>query len=385
VFERFTDRARRVVVLAQEEARLLNHNDIGTEHLLLGLIHEAEGVSARVLTGMGVSLEAMRVKIEAIIGQGGDAPTGHIPFTPRAKKVLELSLRAALDLGHTYIGTEHMLLGLLREGEGVAAQVLMDAGLDLDQVQRAVIEELTGYEARGETAASIPLRRGVPRVDVPSSLAMSTPASDAGIRPARCGFCDVPSPESGPLYTGVSGALICLTCVRKVAGQPWTPDAPRSLNVRASLDVRAARYHLLGPPPGDEETARRDIAYAYKHLMEISADGTRLVNVEDGRELKPYSDGVFVRCGPFIVERENVVERVRFLDATHAVVWWKVHFASGRPVPWDVFHEGRAVVVDGAWKVARETVCQRWAEAGVQCPPRRNDSPADPRHEGTPL
>ena len=128
MFERFTDRARRVVVLAQEEARMLNHNYIGTEHILLGLIHEGEGVAAKALESLGISLEAVRQQVEEIIGQGQQAPSGHIPFTPRAKKVLELSLREALQLGHNYIGTEHILLGLIREGEGVAAQVLVQAG-----------------------------------------------------------------------------------------------------------------------------------------------------------------------------------------------------------------------------------------------------------------
>ena len=115
MFERFTDRARRVVVLAQEEARLLNHSYIGTEHILLGLIHEGEGVAAKALESLGISLEAVRSQVEEIIGQGGSSPSGHIPFTPRAKKVLELSLREALQLGHNYIGTEHILLGLIRE------------------------------------------------------------------------------------------------------------------------------------------------------------------------------------------------------------------------------------------------------------------------------
>ena len=132
MFERFTDRARRVVVLAQEEARLLNHNYIGTEHLLLGLIDEEEGVAARgVLESLDVSLADARAQVEEIIGHGGQSPSGHIPFTPRAKKVLEMALREALQLGHNYIGTEHILLGLIREGEGVAAQVLSTFGLDL--------------------------------------------------------------------------------------------------------------------------------------------------------------------------------------------------------------------------------------------------------------
>ena len=156
VFERFTDRARRVVVLAQEEARLLNHNYIGTEHILLGLIHEGEGVAAKALESLGISLEAVRSQVEEIIGQGGSSPSGHIPFTPRAKKVLELSLREALQLGHNYIGTEHILLGLIREGEGVAAQVLVKLGADLSRVRQQVIQLLSGYSGSGQGEGSEP-------------------------------------------------------------------------------------------------------------------------------------------------------------------------------------------------------------------------------------
>ncbi|MCW2594261.1 MAG: ATPase, partial [Jatrophihabitans sp.] len=159
MFERFTDRARRVVVLAQEEARMLNHNYIGTEHILLGLIHEGEGVAAKALESLGISLDAVRQQVEEIIGQGQQAPSGHIPFTPRAKKVLELSLREALQLGHNYIGTEHILLGLIREGEGVAAQVLVKLGADLNKVRQQVIQLLNGYQSKepaGATAESAP-------------------------------------------------------------------------------------------------------------------------------------------------------------------------------------------------------------------------------------
>ncbi len=150
MFERFTDRARRVVVLAQEEARILDHNYIGTEHLLLGLIHEGEGVAAKALEAMGISLEAVRQQVEEITGRGKDAPSGHIPFTPRAKKVLELSLRESQQLGHNYIGTEHILLGLIREGQGVAAQVLTNLGADLDRTRQQVIELLHGYQGEGQ-------------------------------------------------------------------------------------------------------------------------------------------------------------------------------------------------------------------------------------------
>ncbi|MDA8381020.1 MAG: ATP-dependent Clp protease ATP-binding subunit [Actinomycetota bacterium] len=167
MFERFTDRARRVLVLAQEEARLLNHSFIGTEHILLGLIHEGEGVAAKALESLGISLDAVREKVEETIGPAGAAPPGSPPFTPRAKKVLELSLREALQLGHSYIGTEHMLLGLVREGEGVAAQVLVQLGADLARVRQQVIQLLSGYQGKeavgvgqggsGETPSNSPV------------------------------------------------------------------------------------------------------------------------------------------------------------------------------------------------------------------------------------
>jgi ATP-dependent Clp protease ATP-binding subunit ClpA len=151
MFERFSDRARRVIVLSQEDARLLNHNYIGTEHILLGLVHEDEGLASRALRSLGVTPAAVRRQVEAIIGQGGSPPVAHIPFTPRAKKVLELSLREALQLGHNYIGTEHILLGLVREGEGVACQVLVKLGVSLTTVRARVLQLVA--DGSGEGAA----------------------------------------------------------------------------------------------------------------------------------------------------------------------------------------------------------------------------------------
>ncbi len=148
MFERFTDRARRVVVLAQEEARTLNHDYIGTEHLLLGLLHEDDSIAGMVLQDCGADLGELREAIEEIIGQGSSPPGGHIPFTPRAKKVLELSLREALQLGHHYIGTEHVLLGLIHEGQGVAAQVLVERGLDLNRLRQRVVLKLGSASPR---------------------------------------------------------------------------------------------------------------------------------------------------------------------------------------------------------------------------------------------
>jgi len=174
MFERFTDRARRVVVLAQEEARLLQHDYIGTEHILLGLLHEGEGVAGRVLGEMGISLDAVRDKITSIVGCGGGAPTGHIPFTPRSKKVLELALREALALKHNYIGTEHILLGLLREGEGLAAQVLVELGADLRTARQNVIHMIGPAVAR-------PGMRGYPS----AALGIATPAANLVATQAR--------------------------------------------------------------------------------------------------------------------------------------------------------------------------------------------------------
>jgi hypothetical protein len=162
MFERFTDRARRVVDLAQEEARMLNHNYIGTEHILLGLIHEGEGVAARTLESLGISLDAVRQQVEEIIGQGQQAPYAQIPFTPRAKKVLELSLREALQLGHNYIGTEHILLGLIREGDGVAAQVLVKLGADLNRVRQQVIQLLHGSQRKEPGSGRRGAQEGTP-------------------------------------------------------------------------------------------------------------------------------------------------------------------------------------------------------------------------------
>ena len=174
MFERFTDRARRVMVLAQEEARMLNHDYIGTELLLLGLLGEAEGVAAKALESLGISLAAVRHQVEEIIGRGQHAPSGHIPFTPRAKKVLELAQREARALGHDYVGTEHILLGLIREGDGVAAQVLVNMGADLNRVRQQVVQLLHGYQGtdvigegsrRGKRARARQLDDALARID----------------------------------------------------------------------------------------------------------------------------------------------------------------------------------------------------------------------------
>ena len=184
MFERFTDRARRVVVLGQEEARELGHNYIGTEHLLLGLLREDDSVAARALAAMGIGLDAVRREVRQTIGPGEGQEAGHIPFTPRAKKVLELSLREALTLGHNYIGTEHILLGLVREGEGVAAQVLVKQGVDLNRARQEVILVLQGQPEEEAGAAETPGERPAPEERPHPAAAghLSQPVRVAGSR-----------------------------------------------------------------------------------------------------------------------------------------------------------------------------------------------------------
>jgi hypothetical protein len=175
VFERFTERARQVVVLAQDEARALGHNYIGTEHLLLGILREEEGIAARVLEALDVSLEEVRAEVVRIIGSGEELATGQIPFTPRGKKVLELALREALSLGHNHIGTEHILLGLVREGEGVAMQILLGFDADADTIRNEVIRALAGPAgARFEHVAPLPpdLQEEVERVRAEKEAAL---------------------------------------------------------------------------------------------------------------------------------------------------------------------------------------------------------------------
>lgn len=215
MFERFTDRARRVLVLAQEEAHLLNHSFIGTEHILLGLIHEGDGVAAKALELVGITLEDVRREVEETIGLSGSPPVGSPPFTPRAKKVLELSYRESLQLGHNYIGTEHLLLGLLSEGEGVAAQVLVSLGAGLDETRETVLL-LLGAPAEAPRTGPTPLRFRR-QVSPPSRLGEN---AAMGIRRRRgtatCSFCGRRPPETGQLFAG-NNASVCEQCVRQWA------------------------------------------------------------------------------------------------------------------------------------------------------------------------
>jgi ATP-dependent Clp protease ATP-binding subunit ClpC len=181
VFERFTERARQVVVLAQDEARALKHNYIGTEHILLGLLRMEEGLAARVLESLDITVEEVRAQIARIIGQGDEVTTGQIPFTPRAKKVLDLSRREAVSLKHNYIGTEHILLGLVRENEGVASRILLDFDADAEKIRNAVVRMLSGGERPERKAGSEPSARQSP----PPGLEFRPPAPEIARELAR--------------------------------------------------------------------------------------------------------------------------------------------------------------------------------------------------------
>ncbi|HLI56589.1 MAG TPA: Clp protease N-terminal domain-containing protein [Actinomycetota bacterium] len=249
MFERFTDRARRVLVLAQDEARLLNKGSIGTEHLLVGLIREGEGVAARALLSFeGVTVQSLREKIGELGGPGPRAPSGAPPFTPRVKKVLELSLREAHNFGHSYIGTEHVLLGLIREGEGLGAQTLVALGVDLGQVRQKVIQLMSGYQGHDRVPGSL--------MSAPSTLA-------PGGTPVVCSFCGRQPPVSGRLVAGAD-AFICEFCVRA-----WG----ESLRGFREPDVQVNVQELVvptGPPPADIAAATAQIERAFSTRTEFS-------------------------------------------------------------------------------------------------------------------
>jgi Clp amino terminal domain, pathogenicity island component len=264
MFERFTDRARRVVVLAQEEARMLSHNHIGTEHILLGLIREGHGVAASALQCLGISQEAVRQQVEQIIGRGEQAPSGHIPFTPRAKTVLELSLRESHMLGHDYIGTEHILLGLIREGDGLAAQILVRLGADLNRVRQQVIQLL--HEQQGQEPASSEDAPGGPRAGrVPPGAASGRSAVESRLSAVeqRVG--------TGPVTAGLNEQIAQMRRDKESAIDSQDFDRARSLpdRERQLLADKAARQQQW-------EAAHPDLASLAEQVQRLGAEVERL-------------------------------------------------------------------------------------------------------------
>jgi len=252
-----------VLVLAQEEARLLNHSFIGTEHILLGLIHEGDGLGAKALEALHISLEAVREKVEETIGPAGKVPIGAPPFTPRAKKVLELSLREALQLGHNYIGTEHMLLGLVREGEGVAAQVLQSLGADLERVREQVIQLLTVYQGQGGDVTRMQRLGGGGSIEGASGL--------SGVPELRYPYKVLSGPErplgSATLGLRVVGVLFFDDGVRVIWRLHGVPNAVTRLVGTATSTSEMSGNALI--PPGPRPAIRRMIARAQSRQWEV--------------------------------------------------------------------------------------------------------------------
>ena len=312
MFERFTDRARRVLVLAQEEARLLNHSFIGTEHILLGLIHEGEGVAAKALSQLGITLEDVQRRVEETdVGLSGRVAIGFgsPPFTPRAKKVMELSLREALQMGHNYISTEHLLLGLVREEEGVGVQVLTSLGADPVRVRQQVIQLLSGYVGRESASAG-----------------------------------------------GGAGSSEGLNS--RVRAREWllTSGEPNPIEI-------------TGPPPEDPNAARAEIAAAFAGFGALSDDGQNALVVDGGESLGPTLVAARERHPNFIPEGADVtlwIDDVVFTDPEHAVLWFTVMADDEPRIP---HQRGDAVLVAGQWKMARSTFCALMRMAGVECPP----------------
>jgi hypothetical protein len=320
VFERFTDRARRVLVLAQEEARLLNHNFIGTEHILLGLTHEGEGVAAKALESLGVRLEAVREKVEETVGPAGSSTTGSPPFTPRAKKVLELSLREALQLGHNYIGTEHLLLGVLREGEGVAVQVLATLGADKVRLREQVIVLLGGQpslEAAEVGGVSVEASPDGPRCPACRSLL------DGHVGYRVLAAVPVDQPETSEavdvmfVYCLRCGVMLAHTSARDIRLSP-TPEAVGSVGVeRAATPSRPERVIAEGATDdgvrwtlraggGDEHymtMLRTEDAAGVIYSGGIGGPklwGSDLLNVYSGGDPDRGPRAIVVRCHPSI-------------------------------------------------------------------------------------
>jgi hypothetical protein len=351
VFERFTDSARQVLVLAQEEARLIGHSFIGTEHILLGLLHQ-EGAAAEVLIELGASLPIVRERVQETIGVTG-TPSGSPPFTPRAKKVLELSLREALQHGHHNIGTELLLLGLIREGEGVACQVLVSQGIDLGEVRQHVMQRLVVVESARSTD------------DL--TLHTSTPAgSVAQGRMVVCSFCGLSPPESGQLVSG-NDAFICEHCVGRwsirLRPRARTRLAEQGWTIHTSVDLPS------GQEPEDVDAVRAEIRAAYIASRVPSDDARSVPSVEKSDNLGTILISANERSRGIVGDGSDVIisaDGIYFYDPTRAAVLFSISMGDRLLLGGQ---RGEAVLVDGVWKMARSTFAQLMALGGVECPP----------------
>jgi hypothetical protein len=351
VFERFTESARHVLVLAQEEARLLDHSFIGTEHLLLAILHQ-DGETAHVLTDMGVSLSTVRELVAETIPPPGGSGTGSPPFTPRAKKVLELALREVQQLGGGNIGTEHILLGVIQEGQGVAFQILVNLHIDLAQVRQTVIQKLTVFTS--ETSAGNPEFVALPGDDTVNRGKLVT-----------CSFCGLYPPASGQMVSG-RNAFICENCVRM-----WSTRLGRSTTLRVPpITFRPpmpSQSVTPGEPPADPEVARSEIEVVFTDHSALSDDGREAIRVEKGADLGWAVAAVRANRTSYLdADIAFVVDEIVFTNPEHAAVWFSIqingHWVLNR-------HRGDAVVIDGSWKMARTTFCDLVGMGGISVPP----------------
>jgi hypothetical protein len=350
VFERFTDQSRRVLVLAQEESRLLSHGFIGTEHILLGLLREDVGIATGALRALGISHEAVQLKVEQTIGLAATGSGGSAPFTPRAKKVLEFALRESMQLGDSDIGSEHLLLGLVREGEGVAAQVLVSLGAELSRVRQQVMQLLSAAKGR--------------RLEVDPGTSVHRVPAISRARLAACSFCGLAPPQSGQLVAG-NNAFICERCVRRWSNRldPAGTSQVGGWQSEASSDLPA------GLEPESAELARAKIRAAFAAIGTTSEDGQSVPTVEKGEDLGPTLAAARRRLPGITPEGAKVnfsVNQIHFFDTEHALVWFSLSIEGG---PTLRRRRGNAMLVDGNWKVARSTFCGLMALAGVSCPP----------------
>ncbi len=363
MFERFTDRARRVLVLAQEEGRHLGHGFVGTEHLLLGLIREEEGIAAKALESLGITLEAARTKVEEVVGRSVNAPSGSPPFTPRAKKVLELALREALQLGHSGVGTEHMLLGIVREGEGVAAQVLVGLGADLGRVRQQVIQLMSGHQGKEETGENAPEVRALGMDEWLGSGARSEPPGPGKrprpVRPGpprdqRCILCDRDLWEVEHFVAQGPFHRVCDDCVR-TAGMLLDQATPE----RRELIMPP---RVSGHPPDDQAVAA--IVSALTVAISASTDPeSRAAVVEGYAELQPLYRRYAERLGAG--PHATTINRLRFLTADLAEVMFEIMWTNGAMASF----EGRVRQREGHWMVTEDTVASVLVPRGMRLPP----------------
>jgi hypothetical protein len=334
MFERFTDRARRVVVLAQEEARLLDHDYIGTEHIFLGLVHEGEGIGAQVLTSFGITLDEARNTVHSIVGTGTRAPSGHIPFTARAKKVLEYGLREALQLGHNFIGTEHVLLGLLRVGDGPGVEALVILGADPVAVRQRMIELLSELAVEKATGPA------------PRPLAVAAEAA--------CAFCGRDLYAVDRAVTNHQGVFICNECAAAAVQTMAEADEPGAPLRALSLPPR-----VFGDVPDDE--AVQEISALFSTWSTNAFDASFLDCVVGGERLASVQSELRARHASQLTPNLFDVDRVRFVSASEAAVRFRMTL-----LPHQTF-DGRARRTPTGWKISRDTYCAVARLGGVAC------------------